>query len=161
MSEAMKAMVTSYQKRLSADTAFLDELQLDAANDSNFANPKRADHWTVKEVCFWLSQIHLDKYITAFRDQIIDGSILVRDLNESMLLNDLGVKRLHVNKLMREIKKLRAKSKMNDGDPKDEIIRDLRREVAELKEANVRISSQLISTIPTAFNNKSRTSFLQ
>lgn len=63
----------------------------------------------MKEVCHWLNKIHLDKYIGSFRNQIIDGSILLRDLDEAMLINELGIKRLHVKKVLREIAKLKAK----------------------------------------------------
>lgn len=110
MSAAMQSMVNSYQTRLNDEAAFLDEIQDEAEENEDFAKPERADEWTVKEVCFWLNKIHLDKYIKGFRDQIIDGSILLRDLDEKMLLNELGIKRLHVKKVLREITKLKNKS---------------------------------------------------
>ena len=158
MSEAMRSMVASYQKQIHSESSFLDEIQQKAEDDTDFANEQRADDWSVKEVCYWLSQIHLDKYIKSFRSQIIDGSILLRDLNQSILQSDLGVKRLHVNKMMREIKKLRAKCKMEETkDPKDALIHSLRQEIEELKQSQV---SQVINTIPSVFN-ESRASFLQ
>ena len=63
MSEAMRSMVASYQKQLHSESSFLDEIQQKAEVDTDFANEQRADDWSVKEVCYWLSQIHLDKYI--------------------------------------------------------------------------------------------------
>lgn len=110
MSAAMSAMVSSYQTRLNDEATFLDEIQDEAEENEDFAKEERADEWTVKEVCFWLNKIHLDKYIKGFRDQIIDGSILLRDLDEVMLINELGIKKLHVKKLLREITKLKNKA---------------------------------------------------
>eukprot|EP00494_Astrolonche_serrata_P000910 UN00916 len=46
-------------------------------------------------------------YEQSFRDNAIDGLILQVDLESNMLTEDLGVKSLHVGKLMREIEKLR------------------------------------------------------
>lgn len=146
MSAAMSAMVSSYQNRLNDEATFLDEIQDEAEDNEDFAKEERADEWTVKEVCFWLNKIHLDKYIKGFRDQIIDGSILLRDLDESMLLNELGIKKLHVKKLIREITKLKNKAtklKKENNDTRDELIQSLRTEVEELKAKNKSLQQEL------------------
>eukprot|EP01084_Bolivina_argentea_P109205 195174_1 len=146
MSAAMTAMVSSYQTRVTEDASFLDEMQYEADQDENFAAPERAEDWSVKEVCFWLNRIHLDKYIKPFRDQIIDGSILLRDLDEAMLINELGIKRLHVKKILREISKLKNKSpklKKESNNTRDELIQSLRSEIDELKQKNKQLNTEL------------------
>eukprot|EP01083_Nonionella_stella_P219736 786814_1 len=110
MSAAMNQMVNSYSSRVEADAQFLNEIEDEAADNDEFGKPENAENWSVKEVCYWLNNIHLDKYIQPFKSQIIDGSILLRDLDQQMLVNELAVKRLHVKKLIREINKLKNKS---------------------------------------------------
>merc|ERR1719203_1257434 len=128
---------------------FLDEMEEEAmANGASFGNAQRAEDWSVKEVCYWLNRIHLDKYMKSFRDQIIDGSILLRDLDQMMLENELGIKRLHVKKIMREINKLKNQSlkfKKQSNDTRDELIQSLRNEIDELKTKNKSLSNQLKS----------------
>mmetsp|Transcript_9486 Transcript_9486/g.14529 ORF Transcript_9486/g.14529 Transcript_9486/m.14529 type:complete len:287 (+) Transcript_9486:92-952(+) len=146
MSAAMNAMVSSYATRVNDDAAFLNEIEDEAEVNAEFGKAERAEEWSVKEVCYWLNHIHLDKYIKAFRAQIIDGSILLRDLDESILMNELGVKRLHVKKLLREITKLKNKSpklkrEINDG--RDELIQSLRAEIDQLKEKNKTLTQEL------------------
>merc|ERR1712129_457487 len=145
-SQAMNAMVSSYQNKLEKEADFLDEMEDEAMHNSDFANAQRAEDWSVKEVCYWLNRIHLDKYMKAFRDQIIDGSILLRDLDPFMLENELSVKRLHVRKIMREIEKLKVKSlkfKKESNDTRDELIVSLRNEIEELKQKNKALLQRL------------------
>jgi len=98
MQEAMTSMLTSYQGRVEQQTKFLEDIEQQALNNPNFCKPENADNWTVQEVCHWLGTIHLEKYIQPFSDQTIDGSILLRDLDENILTNELGVKKIHVKK---------------------------------------------------------------
>ena len=110
MESAMESMIVTYQTRLEKQAHFLDEIEREAAQNKNFGKLENADDWSNLEVCHWLTTIHLEKYIQSFADQIIDGSILIRDLDESILIQELGVKRIHVKKIMREIAKLRELS---------------------------------------------------
>jgi len=161
MSAAMSAMVNSYQSRVAEEADFLDEIQHEASQSPDFAKPERADEWSVKEVCYWLNTIHLDKYIKPFRDQIIDGSILLRDLDDAMLVNELGVKRLHVKKLQREIGKLAAKSaklKKESNDQRDELIEQLREEISELERKNKRLLREL-HTVKQKYGHTTSNSF--
>jgi len=161
MSAAMSAMVNSYQSRVAEEAEFLDEMQHEAEQSEDFARPSRAEEWSVKEVCFWLNKIHLDKYIKPFRDQIIDGSILLRDLDEQMLVNELGVKRLHVKKLQREIGKLLSKStklKKESNDQRDELISTLRQEIEELETKNKRLLREL-HTVKQKYGHTTSNSF--
>jgi len=161
MSAAMSSMVSSFQSRVADDADFLDEIQHEASQSPEFAKAERAEEWSVKEVCFWLSKIHLDKYIKPFRDQIIDGSILLRDLDDAMLVNELGVKRLHVKKLQREIGKLAGKSakmKKESNDQRDELIETLREEVVELERKNKRLLREL-HTVKQKYGHTTSNSF--
>jgi len=146
MTQALGAMVGNFQVSVNQEAAFLDEIEAEAEENGNFAKPERADEWSVKEVCHWLNKIHLDKYIGSFRNQIIDGSILLRDLDEAMLQNELGIKRLHVKKVLREIAKLKAKCpkiKKENNDNRDELIQTLRLEIEELRSKNKRLWQEL------------------
>merc|ERR1712154_396469 len=147
MSEAMSLMINSYASKLEKEADFLDEMEEEAmANGATWGKEENAEDWTVKEVCYWLNRIHLDKYMKAFRDQIIDGSILLRDLDDKMLINELGIKRLHVKKILREIKKLKTKSpklKKENNDTRDQLIQSLRNEIDELKKKNKSLTTEL------------------
>jgi len=161
MSAAMSAMVNSYQSRVAEEAEFLDEMQHSASQSPDFAKAERAEEWSVKEVCFWLNTIHLDKYIKPFRDQIIDGSILLRDLDDAMLVNELGVKRLHVKKLQREIGKLAGKSaklKKESNDQRDELIETLREEISDLEKKNKRLLREL-HTVKQKYGHTTSNSF--
>merc|ERR1712087_989622 len=161
MSAAMSAMVSSYTARVAQEAEFLDEMQHEAEQSEDFAKASRAEEWSVKEVCFWLNRIHLDKYIKPFRDQIIDGSILLRDLDDQMLVNELGVKRLHVKKLQREIGKLAGKSaklKKESNDQRDELIEQLRTEISELERKNKRLLREL-HTVKQKYGHTTSNSF--
>jgi hypothetical protein len=68
---------------------------------------KDLESWTVVEVWSWLQKIKLGMYGQQFRENQIDGSILKHDLTEAILQEELGVKRLHLAKFMRELEKLR------------------------------------------------------
>jgi len=146
MSAAMSSMVNSYQSRINQQAEFLDEMQYEAENNKDFGKVENAEEWSVKEVCYWLTTIHLDKYIKSFHDQIIDGSILLRDLDDSMLINELGIKRLHVKKILREINKLKTKApklKKENNDTRDQLIESLRTEIDELKQKNKSLITEI------------------
>lgn len=146
MQQALGAMVGNFTVSVNQEAAFLDEIEAEAEENGNFGKMERADEWSVKEVCHWLNKIHLDKYIGNFRNQIIDGSILLRDLDEAMLIKELGIKRLHVKKVLREIAKLKAKCpkiKKENNDNRDDLIQSLRVEIEELRSKNKRLWQEL------------------
>merc|ERR1719461_2673395 len=66
--------------------------------------------WTDEEVSDWLKQIGLKKYAKQFGKEGIDGKVLLVDLNKTNLKRDLGVKSVHVDKIMRGIQELRTQS---------------------------------------------------
>merc|ERR1711897_94 len=81
----------------------MGELEDEEAIDDPF-------EWTDDEVSDWLKQEGLKKYSKQFKKEGIDGRVLLVDLNKTNLKRDLGVKSVHVDKLMRGIQELRTRS---------------------------------------------------
>eukprot|EP01084_Bolivina_argentea_P010680 19913_1 len=66
--------------------------------------------WTRFEVAYWIDvEVQLNEYMTNFMKAHVDGSILLSDLGENYLIAELGVKRVHVAKILRAIIELRDK----------------------------------------------------
>ena len=85
----------------------LDEFEDEHAIDDPF-------EWTDDEVSDWLKQSGLKKYSKQFGKEGIDGKVLLVDLNKTNLKRDLGVKSVHVDKIMRGIQELRTRSQGYD-----------------------------------------------
>merc|ERR1712176_1422637 len=85
----------------------LSELEDEEAVDDPF-------EWTDDEVSGWLKSIGLKKYAKQFGKEGIDGKVLLVDLNKTNLKRDLGVKSVHVDKIMRGIQELRVTSQGYD-----------------------------------------------
>eukprot|EP01083_Nonionella_stella_P282666 961878_1 len=79
---------------------YLEEIEDENAIDDPF-------EWSEEEVSDWLKSISLKKYSKQFKKEGIDGKVLLVDLNKTNLKRDLGVKSVHVDKLMRSIQELR------------------------------------------------------
>jgi len=71
--------------------------------------------WDVQQVAKWLDQIELGMYKTQFVENSVDGSILLFDVNQELLISELSVKELHAGKLMREIDRLKSLSGVGEG----------------------------------------------
>lgn len=69
-----------------------------------------AGSWTPDQVGQWLNKAGLGQYAPAFRRDNIDGSILLGDLTASMAVSELGVKRVHRQKLVNALSALRTGS---------------------------------------------------
>lgn len=82
---------------------YLDEIADEQAIDDPF-------EWSEEEVADWLKQEGLKKYAKQFKKEGIDGRVLLIDLNKTNLKRDLGVKSVHVDKIMRGIQELRLRS---------------------------------------------------
>ncbi|ETO23711.1 hypothetical protein RFI_13468 [Reticulomyxa filosa] len=89
------------------ETSYLESLKKKAEDDPLFANPKKANKWTLEEVSLWLFRIRSQEYIDAFKKHRVDGSMLLNDLKSQELTNDIGVQPYHVGKIAREIQKLK------------------------------------------------------
>jgi len=87
------------------------EMEKKAELDPDWAKAERALEWTPKEVAFWLDTIELSQYARKFDDEQLDGSILLNDCDKSLLSMEMGIKPLHVGKILREVNKLREINK--------------------------------------------------
>ncbi|XP_031574528.1 uncharacterized protein LOC116308280 [Actinia tenebrosa] len=73
-------------------------------NNTDFTIPEDLKSLTVEEVANCLSLLHMDMYTEKFKEEQIDGDMLV-ELNEEMLEQSLGVtNKLHQKKLMKVIR---------------------------------------------------------
>jgi hypothetical protein len=71
--------------------------------------------WSVEQVCAWLRRNNLDTYVQTFRQNGVDGQMLLNDVTEENLVSDLGVKSLHKNKMVRLIDELRPEQVEGEG----------------------------------------------
>ena len=108
MATALTNLITTFQNEAIEQDELLASLQNDMSNNSNFGDKKRAKEWTVNEVCHWLTTIGLQDYIYIFYSKSIDGNILLIDINENILIDELGVSSVHCSKMLREIQSLKV-----------------------------------------------------
>ncbi|ETO28348.1 neurabin-1-like protein [Reticulomyxa filosa] len=157
MSDAMK-MVDSMQSRTTESSKVLSEMEERILKDSSFGRHENADKWSTLEVCHWLNSIYLNKYANNFSSLSIDGSILLNDLDENMLTTELGIKKIHLKKCLREISKLKeAVQSVQDTQNmfidliekrgtemnKNGRIEELERQVASLEQINSKLKGNL------------------
>merc|ERR1712157_652086 len=95
---------------LKEEEKLMNELEKQQEENDNFGAIENAENWNHFEVAHWLdSEVKLQEYMVAFIKEGIDGSILLSDLGNDYLTMELGVKRVHVQKIMRAIVELRDK----------------------------------------------------
>lgn len=94
---------------------YMNEMKREEEENPNWAKPERALEWTPKEVAFWLDSIELTQYARAFDEEQVDGSILLNDCDRALLSGEMGIKALHVGKILREVDKLRKVNKLEMG----------------------------------------------
>ena len=87
------------------DQEYVDQIVDEDAVDDPF-------EWEEEEVVNWLIDNGLKKYAKAFEREAIDGRTLLVDINKTNLKRDLGVKSVHINKMMTLISELQL---MSDG----------------------------------------------
>lgn len=85
------------------------KLAKDAAGQSNIPTK-----WSVLEVQKWLRKSGLDQYALNFKENAVDGMMLLNDINAEILQRDLGVKPLHLKKFEREMLVLKEKFEANN-----------------------------------------------
>eukprot|EP01083_Nonionella_stella_P080630 221655_1 len=83
--------------------AFLYGMELNDDDDETDAMD-----WDCQRVAYWLTTIGMNKYLTQFLEQFVDGQILLNDINQANLITDLSVKSLHAPKIMRQTNTLRS-----------------------------------------------------
>jgi len=108
MQEHMASLASNMVDSVQVEAKFYEEMEK-RADDPSFANPDNAPEWSPAEVAFWLDSINFGQYSRRFHDDAIDGSILLNDVDRNMLQSEMGIKHLHVGKMLREIEKLRQK----------------------------------------------------
>jgi len=70
--------------------------------------------WSVEDVSRWLMSVQLEQYADIFKEDMVDGRLLITDISDTDELADLNVKKIHMEKIMREIEFLRSRSPMYD-----------------------------------------------
>ncbi|ETO24298.1 hypothetical protein RFI_12857 [Reticulomyxa filosa] len=115
--EAEKPNAEEEQKQAHLDDDFdvneiVQKVKNMADQDPQFASPVSFFVFVFllgeNEVCFWLYQMQVEMYIPRFLKMGIDGNILIGDVNEKWLKEDLGIAKLHITKILRELERLRA-----------------------------------------------------
>lgn len=105
----MGAFVNEEVQRLSAEQQLIADIEENQQTKGDqFGDIEKVGEWNKYEVADWLDKkVQLTEYMMLFFKNDVDGSMLVMDLGREELHNQLGVKRVHVDKLMRHIVDLR------------------------------------------------------
>ena len=70
-------------------------------------NPANLTSWSVDDVCYWLTQQGLGKFIDVFKDNAVDGDCLMM-LDNNLLKDDLGITALgHRSRILKRVKTLK------------------------------------------------------
>eukprot|EP01084_Bolivina_argentea_P299091 515533_1 len=110
MRAAQNEIIQEEEKILNEEDKLFQELQEKEEEDENFGKIENAAEWNRYEVANWIdNEVKLNEYMINFMKGHVDGSILLSDLGHDFLIRELGVKRVHVEKIMRAIVKLRDK----------------------------------------------------
>eukprot|EP01083_Nonionella_stella_P298928 1014451_1 len=107
MTQALFKQGVAEMNKAEEEEEYFVSMEREAANNPDWAKPERALEWTPKEVAFWLDTIELSQYARKFDAEQLDGSILLNDCDKTLLQMDMGIKPLHVGKILREVDKLR------------------------------------------------------
>jgi hypothetical protein len=104
-------------------------------------DPKEYD---VDEVCLWLNAIGLDSKVDAFRENAVDGDMLVA-LTAEDLTNELGLSNLQAKKVLQklEFSKELAAEGGGGGGVDDGGIKELEAKISELEAENAALKAQL------------------
>ena len=70
--------------------------------------PENAAQWTEFEVVSWLEQMGMERYGRYFAEERVDGTMLLEDVDEDLLVSNLGIRSIHAKKIMREITVLKS-----------------------------------------------------
>eukprot|EP01084_Bolivina_argentea_P117869 209241_1 len=65
------------------------------------------ESWNKSEVAYWIISIGFEQYAFKFYALPIDGDMLIRDMNKESIIEDLGIMKIHSNRILRQIDKLR------------------------------------------------------
>lgn len=105
---------------------------------------KAIEHYDVDEVAIWLGCIGLSPKVSQFRENGIDGKMLVT-LTDDELQQDLGLTRLQAKKVFQQIDFTKELTAGNRAPP-DEVMsktRELEAAIEQLKHENARLKDEL------------------
>jgi len=70
-------------------------------------NPANLTSWSVDDVCYWLTQEGLGRFIEVFQDNAVDGECLLT-LDNNLLKTDLGIIALgHRSRILKRVNELK------------------------------------------------------
>jgi len=73
---------------------------------------KKVYEWNRDEVAYWLGiEINFPIYAYIMWNLNVEGEMLVKDVNKETLLDDMGVKKIHLGRITREIQLLKKRIK--------------------------------------------------
>ena len=108
MREQLTGMVDTVVKEANEEKDFLDELDRRKQENSDFCNDEKAEEWDMYEVAEWLiEKMQLPQYVMKFKENEINGDVLINDVTPEMLIHECAVKQIHSNKLSRAIRELK------------------------------------------------------
>eukprot|EP01083_Nonionella_stella_P296644 1007693_1 len=138
------------------DNSYEAQLRRMARDDATFCVPKRAHKWTIEEVSHWLYTLKVGEYVDTFKEQLVDGSMLLSDLSPEQLRTDLNIKQYHIGKMTREIGKLKelATPPLEEQEdvtineyipdkPAVELIHELKHELNEQQDINTALNMEV------------------
>ena len=142
MSQQIVNLATNLSDAIAKEDQFYEEIEKRAREDNDFAKIENASNWSPQEVAWWLDSIDFGQHARKFHEDSVDGSILLNDIDQTVLTHEFGIKPLHVKKILREIDKLRKANKHDLATPyKDWHQLNRENEVMgnELRQARIRI----------------------
>uniref|UniRef100_A0A7S0TE08 Calmodulin n=1 Tax=Elphidium margaritaceum TaxID=933848 RepID=A0A7S0TE08_9EUKA len=108
MRAQMLEMNNVEMQHLKEEETLFKQLEENEDEKEEFGVAEQAADWNRFEVAHWLdAEVHLNEYMTSFMKGRVDGSILLSDLSRDFLVMELGVKMVHVEKILRAIQALR------------------------------------------------------
>merc|ERR1712032_1243542 len=106
----MNNMTNTEMVILKEEEKLYKEMEKLEEENTDFGSIENAENWNRFEVAHWIdTEVKLSEYMTSFMKAHVDGSILLSDLGRDFLVMELGVKRVHIEKIMRAIVELRDK----------------------------------------------------
>eukprot|EP01083_Nonionella_stella_P241293 842718_1 len=86
------------------------EIERQHENSKTFGAVERCQEWNEFEVCWYLDTLGFSNCVMRFEiaTQRIDGDILLNDLDEELLITELGMKRTEALRLLKEINRLNS-----------------------------------------------------
>lgn len=108
------------------------------------AASKQLKSYSTEEVALWLTIIGLGDKALAFRENSVDGEMLLT-LKQDDLVNDLGLTNLQAKKVIHSIETTKS---LEQGSTSDDKIKELQAQIASLKKENEELAAKLAPAKP-------------